>query len=68
MAGDMGQGGTAESVCLEAISPCFALFTIDLFGWLVRKKNNQIIDKLNGGLAVTMGSITDRTLALLAFG
>lgn len=34
----MGQGGTAESVCLEAISPCFALFTIDLFGWLVRKK------------------------------
>lgn len=66
----MGQGGTAESVCLEAISPCFALFTIDLFGWLVRKKKkkNQIIGKLNGGVAVTMGSITDRTLALLAFG
>lgn len=66
----MGQGGTVESVCLEAISPCFALFTIDLFGWLVRKKKkkNQIIGKLNGGVAVTMGSITDRTLALLAFG
>lgn len=48
-------GGTAASVCLEGISPCFALFTIDLFGWLVRKKKNLIIGKLNGGVAVTMG-------------
>lgn len=42
----MGQGGTAESVCLEAISPCFALFTIDLFGWLVRKKKKKKIKLL----------------------
>lgn len=47
-------GGPAASVCLEWISPCFALFTIDLFGWLVGKKN-LIIGKPNGGVAVTIG-------------
>lgn len=48
------------------VLPCLLLICLD--GLLEKKKKNQIIGKLNGGVAVTMGSITDRTLALLAFG
>lgn len=33
---EVGRSGAAESVCLETISPRFALLTIDPSGWLVR--------------------------------
>lgn len=65
---EVGRGDAAESVCLETISPRFALLTIDPSRWLVRGRKDQIIGQLNGGVAATTGSITDQNVALLAFG
>lgn len=53
-----------QSVCVLTF---FFLPLICLDG-LLEKKKNQIIGKLNGGVAVTMGSITDWSLRLLAYG
>lgn len=60
----MGLESKAESVRSEAISLCFFLCLLD--GLL--KKKNLIIGKINGRVAVTLESITDWTLGLLAYG